>query len=469
MTDLTRLDVHELADLIAGKEVSPVEIAMAFLDRIDAVNPSLNAFVTLDRERTLKEAQLVGDEIAAGGPRGPLHGIPIGHKDLYATAGVRTTGGSKLLEHNVPDEDATVVAALKAAGMITLGKTNTHEFACGPTNENSFFGPVRNPWDTSRISGGSSGGSGAGVAAGLTPIASGSDTGGSIRIPAACCGLTGLKPTYGRISRHGILPLCWTMDHPGRLARSARDAALFLQETAGFDPKDAASSRTPVPDSYLRKMTGNIRRLKIGVVRNYFFEGSQEAVTVLVEDALQVLGSLGAEVIDIQIPYMEMSASAALAIYIAEATAYHDDWLSDRAHEYTEPVRTFLELGDQLLAKDYLHAQRYRTLLGQEMVKAFEKVDIVATPGITITATPIGEPNVTIRGREEAVFGAILRNTEPFDLTGLPAIVIPCGFDANGLPASLQLVGPAFAEGRILNAAQAYQIATDWHRRRPNI
>ncbi|QOF75488.1 Asp-tRNA(Asn)/Glu-tRNA(Gln) amidotransferase subunit GatA (plasmid) [Aminobacter sp. SR38] len=467
MSDLTSLEVHELAALLVQGETSPVEITAAFLNRIGSVNPLLNAFVSMDEERALSEARQAEAEIAEGRYKGALHGIPIAHKDLYATSGMLTTGGSKLLEGNTPDEDATVVAALKAAGMVTLGKTNTHEFAYGPTNENSLFGPVRNPWNTSRISGGSSGGSAAAVAAGLAPIASGTDTGGSIRIPAACCSLTGLKPTYGRISRSGILPLCWTMDHPGPLARSARDAALFLQATAGFDHTDAASSQARVPDNYLAMMTGDVSKLKIGVVRNYFFDGTQEHVAALAEDALGVLAALGAEVVDIQVPHMEMSAAAALAIYLAEATAYHDDWLGDRADEYTEQVRTFLELGNHLLAKDYLHAQRFRTLLGHSIAKAFESVDVIATPAVAMTATPIGEPKVTIRGQDEAVFGALLRNTEPFNLTGLPAVVVPCGFDCEGMPSGLQLVGPAFAEERILNAAHGYQLATDWHRRRP--
>ncbi len=469
MTDLTTLTVAELGDLIAGKSVSPVDVTDAFLDRISAHNDALNAFVTLNEEAAKAAAKAAEAEIMQGGVRGPLHGIPVAHKDLYATAGLKTTGGSKVLADNVPSTDATVVRRLSEAGMIMLGKTNTHEFAYGPTSEVSMFGPVANPWDTGRISGGSSGGSGAAVAGGLIPIASGSDTGGSIRIPAACCGVTGLKPTYGRVSRAGILPLCWTMDHAGPLARTAMDAALFLQHIAGFDPLDEASSHAAVPDSYAGSLTGDIRGTKIGVARRYFFDGSQEEVVKLVDDALDVLRGLGAEVIDIDIPHIETAAAAALAIYIAEATAYHDDTLGERAHLYSEQVRTFLELGDQLLAKDYLHAQRYRTLLGREMAEVFQNVDLIATPSITMTATPIGEPNVLIGGAEEAVFGAILRNTEPFNLTGLPAVVTPCGFDADGMPASLQLVGPAFTEARVLNAAHAYQQATDWHLRRPNL
>jgi len=466
MTDLTDLDVVELGRAIAARELSPVDVVEAFLARIEVLNPRLNAYVTVTREPALEAARAAEAEIAGGRYRGPLHGVPVAHKDLYATAGIRTTGGSRVLENNVPTQDATVVAQLAAAGMISLGKLNTHEFAYGPTGEHSMFGPSRNPWDTDRITGGSSGGSGAAVAAGLAPIASGSDTGGSIRMPAAACGLTGLKPTYGRSSRAGILPLCWSMDHPGPLARSAMDAALFLAVTAGLDPRDAATADRPVED-YVAALTGDIRGMRIGIPRHYFFDRAQQRVTVLVDAALAELEKLGAELVEVDLPHIDHAAAAAMAIYVAEATAYHDDTLDDRAHLYTEQVRTFLELGDQLLAKDYLHAQRYRTLLGQEMAEVLTRVDVLATPGIALTATPIGQEMVDINGTEDGVFGAILRNTEPFDLTGLPALVVPCGLAEDGMPVSLQISGRAFDEAGVLKVGHAYQQVTDWHRRRP--
>ncbi len=466
MTDLTALTVAELGAAIAAKTVSPVEVTQAYLARIARLNGAINAFVTLDAEGALAAAKAAETEIMHGQWRGPLHGIPIAHKDLYETRGMRTTAGSRVLEHHVPDSDATVVRRLAEAGMVLLGKTNTHEFAYGPTNEVSMFGPVANPWDTTRISGGSSGGSAAAIAAAMTPLASGSDTGGSIRIPAACCGVTGLKPTYGRVSRAGIFPLCWTMDHAGPLARTARDAALFLQAAAGPDERDSACAHAPVAD-YLAALTGDVRGLRIGVPRRYFYDRAQESVTDLVEAALAVLQAQGAELVEIDIPHIDAAAAAALAIYLGEATAYHDDTLDDRAHLYSEQVRTFLELGDQLLAKDYIHAQRYRRLLGDALAKIFRQVDVLATPAIAMTATPIGSTAVTIRGAEDSVFSAILRNTEPFNLVGLPALVLPCGFDAQGLPAGLQLIGQAFGEAEILRAGDAYQRATDWHARRP--
>ncbi len=467
-SDLTRMDVVELGDLIAAKTVSPVEVTDAFLGRIETVNERLNAFVTMTADAARASARAAETEIMAGRHRGALHGIPLGHKDLYATAGVRTTGGSRVLADNVPTEDSTVVRRLADAGTVTLGKLNTHEFAYGPTNEHSMFGPTRNPWNTDRITGGSSGGSGAAVAAGLIPIATGSDTGGSIRMPAACCGLTGLKPTYGRVSRAGILPLCWSMDHAGPLTRSAMDAAIFLGAVAGHDPRDAACADRPVPD-YRAALTGDIRGLKVGVLRRYFFDQAQGQVVTLVDAAIAELSALGAEVVEVDLPHIEHAAAGAMAIYAAEATAYHDDTLNDRADLFTDQVRAFLDIGDQILAKDYLHAQRYRTLLGQSMATALSDVDVLVSPGIAITATPIGDEMVDINGTEDAIFGAILRNTEPFDLTGLPAVVVPCGIAPDGMPVSLQIAGRAFDEATVLNVAHAYQQATDWHRQRPDI
>ncbi len=467
-TELAALEVHELAQLIEAREVSPVEVTQACLDRTEALNDSLNALVTIDAEGALSAARKAERSIGDGAYRGALHGVPVAHKDLYATAGLRTTGGSRVLENHVPSEDATVVKRLREAGMITIGKTNTHEFAYGPTNEVSMFGPVANPWDTSRISGGSSGGSGAAVAAGLVPIASGSDTGGSIRMPSSLCGLTGLKPTYGRVSRAGVLPLCWSMDHTGPLAHSARDAALFLQAVAGQDPADEATSAAPVPD-YGTQLTGDVSGLRIGVPRSMFFDRAQAEVVACVDNALEVLVAQGARLVPIAVANAEHAAGAALAIYLAEATAYHDDTLGDRAELYSEQVRAFLELGDQLLAKDYLHAQRFRTLFGKELARLFSDVDVIATPATPITATPMGQATVEVNGVDDSVFGALLRNTEPFNLTGLPAVVAPCGRDSDGLPVSLQIVGPAFAEGRVLNTVHAFQCATDWHRARPEL
>ncbi len=468
MPDLCDLDVTELADRIRSRDVSPVEVTEAFLARIESVNPKLNAFVTVTADHALKAARAAEQDVVGGRRFGPLHGIPIGHKDLFCTSGIRTTGGSRVLRDFVPDTDATVVGRLRAAGMVMLGKTSTHEFAYGPTSEVSMFGPVSNPWDTGRISGGSSGGSGAAVSAGLVPIASGSDTGGSVRIPSSLTGLTGLKPTYGRISRAGILPLCWSMDHPGPLARSAADAALFLQATAGHDDADDASANRPVPD-YSAALTGDIRGRRIGVPRHCFFSRAQEEVVDRVDAALEVLEGCGAEIIEIDVPDIDHAAAAALAIYLAEATAYHEDTIALTPELYSDSVRGFLELGEQLLAKDYLRAQRYRTLLGKTLEGLFTTVDVMATPATPITATEIGQTGVDINDTHDSVFAALLRNTEPFNLTGLPAVVAPCGIDVAGMPVGLQIVAPAFCEGRALNVIHAFQQTTDWHRLRPKL
>jgi len=465
MTDLGTLDAVALAERIQARSLSPVALAEALLDRIGRLNPGLNAFVTLAGESALAEARQAEAELAAGRSRGPLHGIPVGHKDLYATRGLRTTGGSRQLAERVPAEDATSVARLRAAGTVLLGKLNTHEFAYGPTNEVSLFGPSRNPWDRERITGGSSGGSGAALAAGLVPLATGSDTGGSIRIPAACCGVSGLKPTYGRVSRAGVLPLCWSMDHAGPMARSVRDLALMLGAMAGHDPRDAASAERPVPD-YAAALSGEVRGLRVGVPRGYFFAPAQPGVVQAVEQALRDLERLGARLVPLEVADIGHAAAAALVIYLAESTAWHEDTLDGRPELYDPSVRDFLELGDQVLAKDYLLAQRYRSHLGRSLAACFDQVDILAMPTLPLTATPFGATKVDLGGERASPFGALLRNCEPFNLTGLPALTVPCGF-AESLPVGLQLVAPAFAEPLLLNAGDAYQRATDWHWQRP--
>jgi aspartyl-tRNA(Asn)/glutamyl-tRNA(Gln) amidotransferase subunit A len=347
-----------------------------------------------------------------------------------------------------------------------LGKLHTHEFAYGPTGESSMFGPARNPWDTDRVPGGSSSGSGAAVALGLCAGATGSDTGGSIRMPAACCGIVGLKPTYGRASRYGIFPLCWTMDHPGPMTRTVYDTALMLQPIARPDPKDPATVAREAPD-YAAALTDDLRGVRVGLPSAYFYDRAEPEVERAVRAAAAKLGDLGADVREVEIPHMEHAAAAALTIYLAEATAYHDDTQVAQGALYTDQVRTFIELGNYVLAKDYLHAQRYRRLLGRSMVGVLEQVDVLVTPTLPITATPLGQETITVRGIEQTVFAALLRNTEPFDLTGQPALALPCGFSGEGLPISMQVAGRPFDEATVLRVGHAYQQATDWHRRYP--
>lgn len=466
MTALHELSIGQLAELIRRRDVSPVEVTRACLDRIAIVNDKVNAVITLQEDMALAEARTCEAEIARGDYRGPLHGIPIAHKDLYLTKDLRTTAGSKLRQDFVPNEDATVVKRYRAAGAVLLGKLNTQEFAYGPTNEHSMFGPVRNPWNLECYAGGSSGGSGAAVALGMCAGATGSDTGGSIRIPAACCGITGIKPTYGRASRRGIFPLCWTMDHPGPMTRSVLDAAIMLQPIAGRDPKDPTTQDRKVPD-YVGTLNAPVNDLRLGVPVRYFFDKADPEVEKMVRDSLAVLARLGARFEEVDIPYIEHASTAAAIIYYAEATAYHDDDIARSGGKYTERVRSFLEFGNFILAKDYLQAQRYRTLLGREIAAVLRRVDLLVTPTLPIAATPIGQKTVVVRGVKQPVYLALLRNTEPFNLTGLPALTLPCGFGSPGLPIGLQIVGRPFDEANVLRLGHAYQQATDWHQRRP--
>jgi aspartyl-tRNA(Asn)/glutamyl-tRNA(Gln) amidotransferase subunit A len=467
MAELFHCTVTELSDLIGKREISPVDIVRSCLNRIASVNEAVNAFVTLQPEIALAEARKAEEEIGQGKRRGPLHGIPIAHKDLYWSRGLRSTAGSQLKESFTPDEDATVVSRYGEAGAILLGKLNTQEFAYGPTNEHSMFGPTRNPWDLRCYSGGSSGGSAAALALEMLPAATGTDTGGSIRIPAACCGVSGLKPTYGRVSRYGVFPLCWTMDHPGPMARSARDLAMLLQPIAGHDSRDPTTSQHIVPD-YSIALDSEVGGQKIGVPRQYFFSRAQPDIEMAVNRALDKFIELGAEVRSMDIPDVEHAAVAAAIIYYAEATAYHDDDLSSHPELYTERVRTFLELGNFILARDYLQAQRFRTLIGRHLHAVLEKVDYLITPTLPITASPMGQTSVTIRGVEQPVYLALLRNTEPFNLSGLPALTIPCGFAENGMPIGLQIIGRPFDEAGVLRLGAAFQQITDWHLQKPS-
>ena len=467
MTDITTFSISELSRAYKSKELSPVDVTKAYFQRISKYNESVNAFVTICEQSALEEAAEAEREIISGTSRGPLHGIPIGHKDLYQTAGIRTTAGSKVLLNNIPETDATAVARLKNAGVIMLGKLNTHEFAYGPTNDSSVFGPCRNPWNQDYFSGGSSGGSGSAVALRLCVGATGSDTGGSIRMPAACCGVTGLKPTYGSSSRAGIYPLCWTMDHAGPLARSVEDIAFLFQPLVGPDGRDISVVEHDFPDMR-SQFSRDLKGLKIGIPDRYFYDQSQPEVESAVHDAIATLVELGAEVKHVDIPHIEYAAAAAMVLYLSEGTAYHDDDIGNKAELYTDQVRLFLELGNYVLAKDYLHAQRFRTLLGQSMADALREVDVLATPTMPITAQRLGQEFVDIRGQNESVFGALLRNTEPFDLTGLPALVMPCGIAENKMPISLQIAGRPYDEARLLRVGHSFQQSTNWHKACPS-
>lgn len=449
------------------------------LERIHAHDGSLKACVTVMADEARAAARAADERLrdpARARGASPLCGIPLGVKDLYQTRGVRTSAGSRVLEDYIPDEDAAGVARLRRAGAALVAKTNTHEFAYG-----TFTPPTRNPWDLERIPGGSSGGSAAGIAAGMFPAALGSDTGGSIRIPAACCGVTGLKPTYGLVSRAGIIALSWSYDHAGPLARTVEDCALLLDELAGYDPSDPDSVEAPTMDFAAalmdrREPAEAVRGAKIGVPRQFFFDGAESEVVALVSMALGVYESLGAQIVEVDLPDIlndELFDKAYRAVQRPEATLYHTQmgWLGARDERYTPTTLTNLKLGGQVLATDYIQGQRIRRTLTSELRALLAGLDALAMPTLPIVAPRIAALDVPLRvdGREVTVGYMTLRNTFPFDLTGQPALALPCGFTEAGLPASLQLVAGHFNEPALLRLGHAYQRVTDWHARQSNL
>jgi len=468
MTDLTFASATELSRLITGKEVSPVEVVRAHLQRITALDGSLRSFITVTADGALAAAAEAEKALVAGRPVGPLHGVPLGLKDLYDTAGVRTTGGSKILAERVPTADATVVRKLREAGMIVLGKLNMVEFAYGPEGLNKHYGHVRNPWDaaTHRMAGGSSSGSGASVAAGLATVALGSDTGGSIRIPCSLCGLTGIKPTYGRVSRAGVLPLSWSMDHVGPMTRTAADCALVLRAMAGYDPADPTTSVLPVPD-YMAALTGDVRGLRVGLLRAFFLESATPEVRTAVEAAARALEKAGAVVDEVTLPSVRYAGAGALAVVGTEALAYHAAWLRTRLADYDPEVGTRLMLGAFVTGVHYVRGQQARALIRREVDEALARHDVLLAPATPVTAPAITERQTTLGDGASDVRSALIRLTRPFNFSGHPACSVPCGFASGGLPIGMQIVGRPFDEATVLRVADAYQRVSDWHTRRP--
>ena len=457
-----------LSRLVQSKEVSPVDIIDAHLARIEATEPMLNSFITLLPEEARAAARRAEQEIQSGNYKGPLHGIPVALKDLFNTGGVRTTSGSRIFDNFIPERDCTVAARFHQAGAILLGKLNMHQFAYGPTGENPDYGHMHNPWDLDLITGGSSGGSGSATAAGQCTITTGSDTGGSIRIPAALCGIVGLKPTYGLVSRYGLTPLSWSLDHPGPMVRTVEDAALSMNAIAGYDPKDVASARVDIPD-YTTALTGDVRGLRIGVVKEYFEAPLDPEVDRSVRDAIGVLESLGAVVTEVSFPMFNDSQAISGAILMSEAAAYHRDLLASDGEKLYPPVRVRLEAGLFVSAADYLRAQQARSLFDRQARELLERVDLLAGPTEPVTAPLLLAERVQAGEREVGTTGALTQYTRPYNLTGFPAISVPCGFSEAGLPMALQLAGRPFDELTVLRAAHAYEQATEWHSRRPPI
>ncbi|MFQ5896239.1 MAG: amidase, partial [Nitrospinota bacterium] len=458
--DLTRWTIGGLSEALRKRELSPVELTDTLLARIETHDPLLRAYITVDREGALAAAREAEEELAAGRPRGPLHGVPIAYKDLYETRGLRTTSGSKIYRDHLPAEDATSVARLREAGAVCLGKLNMHEFAFGPTGLNAHYGNARNPWDPERIAGGSSSGSGSAVAALLALAALGTDTGGSIRIPAACCGVVGLKPTYGRVSRAGVVPLSWSMDHVGPLARCAEDAALLLDALAGHDPRDPTSSRRPVPH-YRAALGEGLDGLRVGVPRSYFFEALDPEVEAALERALGHLQAAGAGLEEVSFPHIEEIQAGGYVILLSEAAAFHTPLMDERGEDYDPSVRSRLEEGRFFLATDYIHALQVRPALTRAVLReVFGRVDVVATPTLPILPPPIGATEVEVRGRRYDAVASLIRFTRPANYLGFPALSLPCGWSAGGLPVGLQLLGLPRQEGVLLRAAHAYEVAS---------
>ena len=460
------LSASQLSSLIQRKELSLVEVVEAHLARAGALEPVLNSFITLLPEQALADARTAEKEIQAGRSRGPLHGIPVAVKDFYFVQGVRNTAGSKMLDNFVPDFDCTIVTKLKEAGMPLLGKLNTQQFGYGITGENPDYGDMHNPWDPQLMAGGSSGGSATAVASGQCTLTMGSDAGGSIRVPAALCGIAGLKPTYGRISRHGLTPLTWSQDHPGPLARTVEDCALLMNEVAGHDSNDPSSSHLPVPD-YTNALTGDIRGLRVGVPREFFQVPIDPQVERAVRDAIDVLETLGAVVTDVSWSMYRYGGPIATTIQMAEATAYHADSVRTRGSEYSLPVRLLLEAGLFISASDLNQAQQARTLFARQSLDLFQDVDVLAGPVTPIAAPKIGATEVVVGGTAMTPRAALTQYTRPYNLNGFPALSVPCGFSEDGLPIGLQLAGRPFAEETVLRVGHAYEQATEWHMRRP--
>lgn len=465
--DILELSLTDLSKLIAARELSSFEAVSAALARLERLEEKLNAFISVLSEQALTEAKKADEEIARGNYRGPLHGIPVTIKDMFEMAGVRTTGGSKILADWVPETDATLVERLRAAGAIILGKTNLDEFGHGGTSTLSHFGPVHNPWDTERIAGGSSGGSAAAVASGIGPLSYGTETGSSVRRPASYCGIVGFKPTFGIISRHGSFRGAWSQDHVGLFARSVKDIALGLDAVAGFDARDPASVRQEKP-AYASRLEANPRGLRVGVLRR-FLEGVDPAVRHAFDDAVEVLARAGCAVVNLDIPEMSYAAMTSMVTSSAESAGINRRWFRERHQDFVPHVNRGLAVGMTITASEYLTAQRARHRIREALRATYEKVDIIASP-TTGRVAPLLSQGLKGNGDDTRHASYNQSNLLRFpSMLGLPGCSLPCGVNAEGLPIGLQLVGSWFADQTVLNSAFVYQSLTDWHTRRPTI
>ncbi|MDP9236810.1 MAG: amidase [Chloroflexota bacterium] len=449
--DLCMLSLEDIAAEIASKRISPVEVTEAVLARVEELNPKLNAYMTLTAEQAIASARIAENDIAAGTYRGALHGVPVGIKDLFATEGVRTTAGSKILSDWCPDHDATVVAKLNEAGAISVGKLGMHEWAFGATSDNVHYGTIRNPWDTDRVPGGSSGGSGVATAAGMAFATLGSDTGGSIRTPASLCGCVGMMPTYGRASLFGAVPVSWSLDHPGPLTRTVRDAAIVLQAISGHDPLDPSTERVPVPD-WMKNIERGPKGLRIGVPRQYFWKDVDPEIEALVWTAINALSEAGAVVTEVDLPDVDAYAAAIGSVMLVEAAAYHADNLAARRQDYGTQVAALLDIGGRISATSYAMGLRLMQHARLGAADAWlEGIDVLAMP-----TTPVQTPTIE-ESKKQDPSAALARNTSVFDFTGQPAISVPCGHTSGNMPAGIMFAGRLWDEASVLWAGHAYE------------
>ena len=465
--EITALSVAALAERIAKRDVSPVEATQAYLKRIEETDGTIGAFITLTGEQALERARAAEREIMADGVKGPLHGIPFATKDIFWTKGVRTTSGSLIDADFVPPRDARAVELLQDAGAHSIGKAHTVEYAFDPTGRNEHYGTPHNPWRHGHYTGGSSSGSGAAVAAGMVPLALGSDTGGSVRVPSSFCGITGLKPTFGLISRAGVTPLSWTLDTVGPMAHDAMDVALAMNALAGHDGADASSVRR-APVDYTRGIEGGIKGLRVGVPEDHIAELVDPEVKAAFDQAIATLAELGASVEQVSIPELAWGEVGSI-ITSAEAATLHQERLRTSAEKFDQRVRVRTESGYFIPAPSYIHAQQVRALLGKRLAKVYQRFDLLALPTV-VTPAPVHDAlTVMVAGQEVNTRETLIRLTRIFNQNGLPAISAPCGFSSLGLPIGLMLVGRAFDDALVLRATHAYQQATGWHTRRPEM
>ena len=470
MSEFDGLTIAALAERLRTKQLSPVELAEASIARAKATEPTLNSFITLTADQAMAAARRAEAEITAGDYRGPMHGIPFVTKDLFWTKDVLTTSGSRADASFVPDEDSTVVRLLQDAGAFSIGKTNMSEWAFSITGYNTHFGWPNNPWALDRMPAGSSSGTGTSVTAGVAPMGLGTDTGGSIRAPASFCGLTGLKPTYGLVSRHGVTPLSWSLDHAGPLTHSAEDVALTMNVLAAHDPKDPYSARR-APIDFMQHLNDGVAGLRIGVAREYVWDVLDAEVEASVREAIEELGRLGATIVEVSLPELEWASQMGGVLTVTESAAFHGERVLREGHLYDQRTRRRIESGLFISAATYHQAQRVRTMVAMGLARVFGEVDLLATPTMPTTALAqeVALTTTELNGRSYPTSNLMTRLTQVFNVNGHPALSAPCGFDHAGLPIGLQLVGRPFEDALVVQAAHAYQGTTDWHERRPSV